>query len=72
MLVRVFIRFSDLNDAAYVTQDDTLAGVLTVYENLWYAAMLKLPQDMSHEDKENRIREVIADLGLTKVHPFDC
>lgn len=48
-------------------QDDTLAGVLTVYENLWYAAMLKLPQNMSHADKEDRIREVISDLGLVKV-----
>lgn len=53
--------------SAYVTQDDTLAGVLTVYENLWYAAMLKLPQDMPLNEKEDRIKEVISDLGLTKV-----
>jgi ABC-type multidrug transport system ATPase subunit len=25
-----------LTTLAYVTQDDTLSGVLTVYENLWY------------------------------------
>ena len=32
---------------AYVMQDDALYGVLTVRENLFYSAMLRLPDSMS-------------------------
>jgi hypothetical protein len=34
---------------AYVMQDDALYGVLTVRENLFYSAALRLPQSMSIE-----------------------
>eukprot|EP00211_Chloroparvula_japonica_P004367 CAMPEP_0119121132 /NCGR_PEP_ID=MMETSP1310-20130426/1893_1 /TAXON_ID=464262 /ORGANISM="Genus nov. species nov., Strain RCC2339" /LENGTH=651 /DNA_ID=CAMNT_0007110671 /DNA_START=84 /DNA_END=2039 /DNA_ORIENTATION=+ len=51
---------------AYVMQDDALQGVLTVRENLYYSAMLRLPSSMSRKEKEARVEEVIAELGLSK------
>lgn len=33
--------------SAYVMQDDALYGVLTVRENLYYSAALRLPESMS-------------------------
>eukprot|EP01126_Amoeba_proteus_P049669 TRINITY_DN5821_c0_g1_i1.p1 TRINITY_DN5821_c0_g1~~TRINITY_DN5821_c0_g1_i1.p1 ORF type:complete len:557 (+),score=90.91 TRINITY_DN5821_c0_g1_i1:602-2272(+) len=52
---------------AYVQQDDSLSGVLTVYETLWYSALLKLPYDSSMEEKNERVLELIEELGLKKV-----
>lgn len=37
---------------------------LTVYETLYYAAMLRLPQHMDHNAKTDRVDTVIAALGL--------
>eukprot|EP00008_Paramoeba_atlantica_P008136 CAMPEP_0201474880 /NCGR_PEP_ID=MMETSP0151_2-20130828/367_1 /ASSEMBLY_ACC=CAM_ASM_000257 /TAXON_ID=200890 /ORGANISM="Paramoeba atlantica, Strain 621/1 / CCAP 1560/9" /LENGTH=440 /DNA_ID=CAMNT_0047854803 /DNA_START=83 /DNA_END=1406 /DNA_ORIENTATION=- len=51
---------------AYVMQDDALEGVLTVRENLFYSAMLRLPPSMSKEEKMERVEEVIGLLGLSK------
>uniref|UniRef100_A0A7S4KVM7 ABC transporter domain-containing protein n=1 Tax=Paramoeba aestuarina TaxID=180227 RepID=A0A7S4KVM7_9EUKA len=51
---------------AYVMQDDALYGVLTVRENLYYSAMLRLPESMSKKEKLERVEEVIEMLGLTK------
>lgn len=50
----------------YVMQDDLLYESLTVYETLYYAAMLRLPKTMSQEEKIKRINEVITALGLDK------
>mmetsp|Transcript_47254 Transcript_47254/g.118992 ORF Transcript_47254/g.118992 Transcript_47254/m.118992 type:complete len:667 (-) Transcript_47254:105-2105(-) len=53
--------------SAYVMQDDTLHGVLTVRENLYYSAMLRLPSSMSHREKLGRVDNVIQELGLSHV-----
>ena len=45
-------------------QDDLLHEALTVYECLFYAAMLRLPRTMSHADKLHRIDVIITALGL--------
>ena len=45
-------------------QDDLLYESLTVYETLYYAAMLRLPQHMDHAAKIDRIDSVITALGL--------
>lgn len=45
-------------------QDDLLYESLTVYETLYYAAMLRLPQHMDHSAKTDRVDTVIAALGL--------
>jgi len=37
-----------------------------VHETLYYAAMLRLPRDMSKEDKLARVDAIIAALGLVK------
>jgi len=53
-------------NSAYVMQDDALNGVLTVYENLWFSARLRLPRSMSLEEREARVEQVIQELGLDK------
>ena len=45
-------------------QDDLLHETLTVWEVLYYAAMLRLPQGMSHEAKKRRVDDVITALGI--------
>ena len=52
--------------ASYIMQDDALVGSLTVKENLFFAAMLKLPH-LSFREKLERVEEVISELGLTRV-----
>ena len=52
---------------AYVMQDDSLNGVLTVRENLTYSALLRLPPEMSYDQKMARVDHVIDELGLRKV-----
>lgn len=47
-------------------QDDILMGTLSVRENLLFSANLRLnPQHHSSADKNNRVNEIIQDLGLT-------
>ena len=47
-------------------QDDLLYETLTVYETLYYAAMLRLPSTMTAEQKVERVDHVIHTLGLNK------
>eukprot|EP01026_Neomeris_dumetosa_P054850 TRINITY_DN494_c0_g1_i3.p1 TRINITY_DN494_c0_g1~~TRINITY_DN494_c0_g1_i3.p1 ORF type:complete len:686 (-),score=55.92 TRINITY_DN494_c0_g1_i3:520-2577(-) len=48
----------------FVLQDDLLFPTLSVLETLTFAAYLRLPQDMSIEDKNSRVVDVIVALGL--------
>ena len=50
----------------FVLQDDLLYEALTVWETLYYAAMLRLPRTMSTPQKKERVGEVVAALGLAK------
>ena len=50
----------------YVSQDDLLYENLTVYETLYYAALLRLPKTMTREQKLGRVEAVIEALGLEK------
>ncbi|PNH10695.1 ABC transporter G family member 12 [Tetrabaena socialis] len=50
--------------SAYVTQDEILVGTLSVRETLLYAALLRLPSNMSYATKAGRVEEVITELGL--------
>ena len=69
---RVVIGGLDLHDhfelfrgrIGYVPQDDILHADLTVWQALWYAARLRLPQDMADAEIARRIRQVLAQLGL--------
>lgn len=47
-------------------QDDLLYESLTVWETLYFAAMLRLPRSMSTDDKKLRVAKVIAALGLNR------
>mmetsp|Transcript_7675 Transcript_7675/g.11613 ORF Transcript_7675/g.11613 Transcript_7675/m.11613 type:complete len:668 (-) Transcript_7675:475-2478(-) len=59
------VRNSRKKYVAYVMQDDALNGVLTVRENLYYSAMLRLPNTMSRAEKLQRVEETIEELGLS-------
>lgn len=50
----------------YVPQDDIIHRELTVYQALYYAAMLRLPEDMGVTEIEERIAQVLAELQLTE------
>ncbi|GFR49799.1 hypothetical protein Agub_g11737, partial [Astrephomene gubernaculifera] len=48
----------------YVSQDDLLFPELTVYETLYFAALLRLPRSWSRSSKLGRVELVVAALGL--------
>jgi len=50
----------------YVPQDDIMHAQLTVYKALYYTAKLRLPADFSESEIDQRIRRVVADVGLTE------
>eukprot|EP01018_Ginkgo_biloba_P029024 Gb_18403 [translate_table: standard] len=50
--------------AAYVTQDDTLLGTLTVRESIYYSANLRLADSMSREEKQAIVDSTILEMGL--------
>lgn len=50
--------------AAYVTQDDTLIGTLTVRETIAYSARLRLPDNMPWSEKQALIESTIIEMGL--------
>jgi ABC-type multidrug transport system ATPase subunit/pSer/pThr/pTyr-binding forkhead associated (FHA) protein len=51
---------------ALVPQDDVLHTQLTVADALSYAARLRFPADTTAHDREQRVREVLDELGLTE------
>lgn len=48
----------------FVDQEDTLMSTLTVYETILYSALLRLPRDMSYDDKKIRVLETMQELGI--------
>ena len=42
-------------------------GILTVRENIYFSAALRLPSSMSTEEKEEKVDKLIDELGLSKV-----
>ncbi|XP_074270525.1 ABC transporter G family member 14-like [Silene latifolia] len=51
----------------FVAQDDVLYPHLTVFETLFFTALLRLPSTMAHEHKVGQVERVISELGLTRV-----
>ncbi len=49
----------------FVPQDDILHTPLTVRRALNYAAQLRFPQDVTSQERRQRIDEVLVELGLT-------
>jgi ABC-type multidrug transport system ATPase subunit len=56
--------FYENGSCGYVQQHDYLMPYLTVRETLRYAAELRLPSDISKEDKYCAVESVIRELGL--------
>ncbi|XP_074084233.1 broad substrate specificity ATP-binding cassette transporter ABCG2 [Macrotis lagotis] len=54
-------------NSGYVVQDDVVMGTLTVRENLQFSAALRLPTNMSNQEKNERINRILKELGLEKV-----
>ncbi|XP_077207207.1 broad substrate specificity ATP-binding cassette transporter ABCG2-like isoform X2 [Paroedura picta] len=53
--------------SGYVVQDDVVMGTMTVRENLLFSAALRLPNSISFPEKEERVTQIIHELGLSKV-----
>ncbi|NXG09189.1 ABCG2 protein, partial [Sakesphorus luctuosus] len=53
--------------SGYVVQDDVVMGTMTVRENLQFSAALRLPSSISIKEKEERVTQIISELGLSKV-----
>ncbi|KAJ7963578.1 ABC transporter G family member [Quillaja saponaria] len=50
----------------FVTQDDVLFPQLTVEETLVFSAFLRLPSDMSRQQKYSRVELIVKELGLER------
>lgn len=50
----------------YVVQDDMISGMLTVQENLTFSANVRLPRNVTYEEKLVIVRRVIGQLELEK------
>ncbi|KFQ91374.1 ATP-binding cassette sub-family G member 2, partial [Nipponia nippon] len=53
--------------SGYVVQDDVVVGTLTVRENLKFSAALRLPKSVKEQEKNERVNQIIKELGLSKV-----
>ncbi|NXN88100.1 ABCG2 protein, partial [Bombycilla garrulus] len=53
--------------SGYVVQDDVVMGTMTVRENLQFSAALRLPSSITIKEKEERVTQIINELGLSKV-----
>ncbi|NXT00749.1 ABCG2 protein, partial [Jacana jacana] len=53
--------------SGYVVQDDVVMGTLTVRENLKFSAALRLSKSVKEQEKNERVNQIINELGLSKV-----
>lgn len=51
----------------FVPQQDVLPSMLTVYEALFFAAHLRLPETIREDDKHARVQDMLMKLGLADV-----
>lgn len=54
------------NRIGFVTQEDVLFPQLTVEETLIFSAFLRLPGNMSEQQKYARVETTIKELGLER------
>lgn len=50
----------------FVAQDDVLYPHLTVFETLFFTALLRLPKSLTRDEIVQHVEHVIAELGLTR------
>eukprot|EP00057_Strongylocentrotus_purpuratus_P005969 XP_011660443.1 PREDICTED: ATP-binding cassette sub-family G member 2 [Strongylocentrotus purpuratus] len=53
--------------SGYVVQDDIVMGMLSVRENLEFSAALRLPKSVSKKERQERVDDVLYELGLSRV-----
>ncbi|XP_063969217.1 broad substrate specificity ATP-binding cassette transporter ABCG2-like [Lytechinus pictus] len=53
--------------SGYVVQDDIIMDMLSVRENLEFSAALRLPKTVSKKERQERVEDVIFELGLSRV-----
>ena len=44
-----------------------LSGTLTVRENITFSAALRLPRDISHGERKEKVDEIMEELNLSRV-----
>ncbi|XP_071470935.1 broad substrate specificity ATP-binding cassette transporter ABCG2-like [Marmota flaviventris] len=54
-------------NTGYVVQDDVVMHTLSVRENLWFSAALRLPTTMTKQEKKERINNIIKELDLEEL-----
>ncbi|CAM8963562.1 unnamed protein product [Rhodiola kirilowii] len=54
----------DYGGVAYVTQEDSFLGTLTVRETLMYSANLRFPSTMTKQDIDGIVEGTIQEMGL--------
>ena len=55
------------NVVGFVPQDDICHADLTVFQNLYYNALLRLPRKLSEVQKRRHVQSVINALGLSHI-----
>lgn len=64
--INIYENFDSIrNDIGFVPQKDIIHMELTIYQALDYAAQLRMPADMTPEERHKRVMEVLEDLDLT-------
>ena len=48
-------------------QEDVVMGTLSIKENLEFSAALRLPQNVSKVERDERVHDILEELGLTHV-----
>ncbi|KAI4348676.1 hypothetical protein L6164_009372 [Bauhinia variegata] len=55
---------TDRRDVSYVTQEDYFLGTLTVRETLTYAALLRLPANITQDEIVKVVNKTLTEMGL--------
>jgi ATP-binding cassette, subfamily G (WHITE), eye pigment precursor transporter len=54
--------------SAYVQQSDVFVGCLTVWEHLWFNAVLRMGNDgYTHEDRVKRVEQLLFEFGMQRL-----
>lgn len=53
--------------ALSLLKDDVVMGTLTIRENFQFSAALRLPKSVKEQDRNERVNQIIKELGLSKV-----
>ena len=65
-ILQVSFSFVSFSRIGFVTQDDVLFPQLTVEETLVFSAFLRLPSNMSPQEKYARVEMIIKELNLER------